>query len=344
MQHGPLQTTRLRLLPVTEADPGAIAAAIGDLDVSRWLTRVPYPYALEDAVTFQDRAAEGGWPIWAIHDAEGLAGVMGIESELGYWFARRAWGRGYATEAGEAVLDRYFRNPEAEPVGSSYFVENARSRNVLQKLGFSPINAPTPATPLSTGVEVMVQGMVLTPEQWHTTRPWVVETPRLRLKPLTPGDAPRLAEIGGLPKIARNLFVVTSPWPVAEARAWIEAGRWRGRPGFRFGICTKEGDLIGAAAIGNDTLHTAYFLDPAHWGKGLVTEAMAGLIEATFARFPNLTELRAEHFDDNPASGTLLRKLGFKEAGRGTAHSAARLEPAPIILYRLDRPSLRAHE
>ena len=343
MQHGPLQTTRLRLIPVTGADPQTIADAVGDLEVARWLTRVPHPYALEDAAAFQARVAEGGWPIWAIQDADGLAGVIGIESELGYWLARRAWGRGYATETGEAVLDWYFRSPEAEPVGSSYFVANDRSRNVLQKLGFSPISGPTPVIPLSTGETVMVQGMVLTPEQWHTTRPWAVETARLILRPLTPRDAPRLAEIGGIPEIARNLFVVTSPWPVAAARRWIETGRWRGRLGFRFGIWTKEDGLIGAAAIGNDTLHTAYFLDPAYWGRGLTTEAMAGLIEATFSRFPKLTALHAEHFDDNPASRALLCKLGFTETGRGHAHSAGRLEPAAIILYRLDRPSLRAH-
>jgi RimJ/RimL family protein N-acetyltransferase len=59
-------------------------------------------------------------------------GRHGDEVEMGWTFARRAWGRGYATEAGRAALS-------AAPGGPVIAVirrENAGSIRVAQKLGF----------------------------------------------------------------------------------------------------------------------------------------------------------------------------------------------------------------
>ena len=61
---------------------------------------------------------------------------------------------------------------------------------------------------------------------------------------------------------------------------------------------------------------------------------MWGFLQAFSLRF-HLDEIKAVHFDDNPASGSVLRKLGFKQCGTGVAKSQARLEPAAVNLYRL---------
>jgi hypothetical protein len=37
----------------------------------------------------------------------------------------------------------------------------------------------------------------------------------------------------------------------------------------------------------------------------------------------------------------VLTKLGFERTGLGRGFSPARLEPAPLVLYRLSRDSLR---
>jgi RimJ/RimL family protein N-acetyltransferase len=62
---------------------------------------------------------------------------------LGYSFLHKAWGKGYATEAGRAVLDAYREGTrEAREGGEVYYVEalwsqdNPASGNVLRKLGF----------------------------------------------------------------------------------------------------------------------------------------------------------------------------------------------------------------
>ncbi|WP_422121132.1 GNAT family N-acetyltransferase [Paragemmobacter straminiformis] len=83
------------------------------------------------------------------------------------------------------------------------------------------------------------------------------------------------------------------------------------------------------------------FLDPAHWGRGYATEALSAFLALVMPRF-GLTSIEAGHFGDNPASGAVLRKVGFVETGREAGSSAARLEAAPIVNYRLDLTLLKA--
>jgi RimJ/RimL family protein N-acetyltransferase len=130
-----LQTARLLLRPLTARDAPALVTLLNDWEVVSWLSVVPYPYTIADADAFVGTALADGERIWVI-DAGGLVGVIGIGLEFGYWLARSAWGQGYATEAGQAVLALHFANPDAADVHSGYFPANARSARVLQKLGF----------------------------------------------------------------------------------------------------------------------------------------------------------------------------------------------------------------
>ena len=97
--------------------------------------------------------------------------------------------------------------------------------------------------------------------------------------------------------------------------------------------------LDKALGLGNQSC--AYFIDPAYWGQGYATEAMWCFLKTFSPRF-DLSEIGADHFEDNPARGAVLRKLGFKKSGSGMAKSQARLEPAPVTLYRLKLEELKA--
>jgi RimJ/RimL family protein N-acetyltransferase len=136
MQGGVIQTERLTLRPLIPADAGAVARALSDWEVTRWLTRVPYPYGPADAAAFIAANLENVGVVWAIADAAGLAGIVGMKREFGYWLARRAWGQGYATECGRAVLTHHFADLAAQAVVSGHIIGNHRSAHVLQKLGF----------------------------------------------------------------------------------------------------------------------------------------------------------------------------------------------------------------
>ena len=67
---------------------------------------------------------------------------------------------------------------------------------------------------------------------------------------------------------------------------------------------------------------------------------MSAFLPSIFDRFP-LSRLEADHFEDNPVSGAILRKFGFEETGRQLGTSKARLEPAPVITYAVTRETLK---
>lgn len=56
-------------------------------------------------------------------------------NEIGYVFHRDAWGRGYATEAGVAVIDWAFANLGWDEIIHCISPDNAASKKVAQRLG-----------------------------------------------------------------------------------------------------------------------------------------------------------------------------------------------------------------
>ena len=79
----------------------------------------------------------------------------------------------------------------------------------------------------------------------------------------------------------------------------------------------------------------AYFVAPDAQGRGIASEAMRAFLAACFDAF-DLPAIHADRFEDNPASGAVLERLGFRRTGLGVGESAARPGPARLVLYRLD--------
>jgi RimJ/RimL family protein N-acetyltransferase len=167
----------------------------------------------------------------------------------------------------------------------------------------------------------------------------------LCLRPLRLDDVPSVQQIVGHPLVAPVLASIGTPWPKSAVQAWITARQYRGKPGFCAAIVLPERAVIGVAGLGPNSADgpcsCAYFMDPQHWGLGYASEAMGAFL-AYFMRKFDLSEVAADHFDDNPVSGAVLRKLGFQELGKGSGKSQARLEPAPVTLYRLRLDDLKA--
>ncbi|MCH2164236.1 MAG: GNAT family N-acetyltransferase [Marinovum sp.] len=181
-------------------------------------------------------------------------------------------------------------------------------------------------------MSVLGQAAEITPTTFR------VRTPRLTLREMHPEDSAACARIGGQEAVAPMLLSVTSPWPMDAVQDWIAKSRWTGRPALRLAIL-RDDALIGVVGAGPGPKEASmmYFIDPTHWGHGYASEAAEAFIDALFDHFQDLGVLVADHFIDNPASGRVLRKLGFEETGRSFGESAARLEPEPVIDYRLTR-------
>ncbi len=172
----------------------------------------------------------------------------------------------------------------------------------------------------------------------------LIATERLILRPLDPvGDLEAMHRIGSDRRVSRMMQSIAPDWTLEQAAAFIDRSRWRGEIGFRHAIALRSapGMMIGTIGIGGDPVSTAYFLDVDHWGKGYATEALAGFLASVMPRFAAL-HIEAGHFADNPASGAVLRKVGFIETVQETGTSAARTEASHVVNYRLDLTKLKA--
>ncbi len=144
-----LMTKRLALRELRLDDASAVATLAGDRRVARYLIAVPSPYPVSLATRWI-MARIAWWPhgrgvTLAIAERDAPDTLLGSVSlrrfardrraELGYWLGADSWGRGFATEAGDAMLDFGFRELEVLRIYAQVLEGNAASCHVLDKLG-----------------------------------------------------------------------------------------------------------------------------------------------------------------------------------------------------------------
>ena len=143
-----LTTARLHLRPFTPADHEAIHAVYSDPEVMRHVGHGAHATLAETCNALRiygDVLARRGYSFLAVTEREtgvllgdgGLhpLGGQGPDVELGYTLARSAWGRGYATELGRALVAHAFAVLRAPRVVAQVEPANLPSRRVLEKLG-----------------------------------------------------------------------------------------------------------------------------------------------------------------------------------------------------------------
>ncbi|MFL6737729.1 MAG: GNAT family N-acetyltransferase [Sphingomicrobium sp.] len=158
------RTERLLLRPGWAEDAPALARAIADETVVRNLATAPWPFALEDAEAFLAAPRDPAMPSFLITERTAgdpvIIGACGLGRrpsgavELGYWIGRAHWGRGFATEAGRALIEiaRTLKLPRLE---ASHFIDNPASGRVLEKLGFLPTGLSAARYSCARGGEAM---------------------------------------------------------------------------------------------------------------------------------------------------------------------------------------------
>ena len=164
------RTERLLLRPGFPEDAPALAAAIADEQIVRHLATAPWPYRMRDATAFLASPRDPVLPSLLIFErtaaAPQLVGSCGLGRrpsgaiELGYWIARSHWGRGFATEAGTALIDMA-RALGLAALEGSHFLDNPASGRVLEKLGFEPRGIVAPRFSCARGGEYPARLMQL---------------------------------------------------------------------------------------------------------------------------------------------------------------------------------------
>ena len=144
-----LASSRLELVPLGEGDGEALFAVHGDAETMRYWSTPPWQDASPARELLQrDRDAfERGEALrWGIRRRadERLLGTaslfrfsaQNLRAEVGYILGRPHWGRGYMSEAMNAVLDLAFGSLDLRRIEADTDPRNAASIRMLERLGF----------------------------------------------------------------------------------------------------------------------------------------------------------------------------------------------------------------
>jgi RimJ/RimL family protein N-acetyltransferase len=146
---GVISTERLLLRPWRPDDVGPYAAIVADPEVMRHMGSGPMDRAAASAQVARfaaGTALSGVYHTAAEDRATGeLIGRIGLfhqpewpgphKVEVGWLLARRAWGRGLATEGARAAVNYGFQELGLPVIVSFTVPENVRSRAVMERLG-----------------------------------------------------------------------------------------------------------------------------------------------------------------------------------------------------------------
>ncbi|MFB1082596.1 GNAT family N-acetyltransferase [Jeotgalibacillus sp. JSM ZJ347] len=143
-----IETNRLILRMYSENDAPDVAGMCNNVSIYQHTLNIPYPYTKEDALTWigfhdENRKNERMYDLAVTDKVTGeLYGSVGISihkafnnGELGYWIGEEHWGKGYATEAAEAMIRFAFGEKGLHKVYARCFDTNPASGKVIEKLG-----------------------------------------------------------------------------------------------------------------------------------------------------------------------------------------------------------------
>ena len=152
--------------------------------------------------------------------------------------------------------------------------------------------------------------------------PLVIDSQRLRLRPLESADALAIVAHLADPAVSRNLRMVPHPYGLADAEAFLAhaVAAWAsGSERARAVTSRADGRLLGVCSlsfggrVAPDADEIGYWLGRAHWGQGLGSELVRALADAHLAAGGR--PLVAPVVPANAASRRVLEKAGFRAAG-----------------------------
>ena len=88
--------------------------------------------------------------------------------------------------------------------------------------------------------------------------------------------------------------------------------------------------------IEKDHAEVGYWIAKPYWNKGICTEALRAIVDYCF-NIKGFTVLWGDYFPENPASGRVMEKCGFKDTGKDVLCPALEIGgDRPVRVMRLD--------
>ncbi|KAA9377552.1 GNAT N-acetyltransferase [Microbispora cellulosiformans] len=325
----------------TEGDADQIARACSDPEIARFIPFIPSPYTWDDALTWITKTLPAMWEnggagfIVADPGTDEVLGTAGLQppdrfgaSEVGYWLAPWARGRGVATAAVRTLAERAFALGVSR-IALLANVENVASQQVALRSGFAyegvlrGAGAPWGAGP----ADIAAFGRLST-DPGDPITPFLPFFPGgasggsltdgvVRLTPLTTADTADYFALASVPDVMDSHVPPRRP-AYAGSELVCRYTRHRWLTGQRLDAAIRDartgefaGDIqltgvvpdLGQAMLG-------YSLLPAFRGRGLVTRAVNLLVGWAFERTP-LRRIVAGTTPGNTASHRVLERAGF---------------------------------
>lgn len=171
----------------------------------------------------------------------------------------------------------------------------------------------------------------------------ILETKRLILRPWRETDADALFKYASDPDVGPR-----AGWPPhksVEESLGIIRNVFSGEG--MFAVELKEtSEAIGCVGylpascsnldIDEDQCEVGYWIAKPYWGKGICTEAMRAVVDHCF-NVKGFTVLWGDYFPENPASGRVMEKCGFRDTCRQTLCPNLEVgSDKPVRIMRLD--------
>lgn len=171
----------------------------------------------------------------------------------------------------------------------------------------------------------------------------VLETERLMLRAPQPGDLAQFLDINGDDEVTRYL-----PYPtwksMDDAWAWYHRMHGliaQGTIAYDVVIEKASGQVVGGVLLRDldgdpGKLEVGYVLGRAHWGKGLMREAVRAMIDYAFEK-PAMRRIEAHIDGRNFGSQRLVESLGFQREAVLRDHWLDKGEVSDSLIYGLLR-------
>lgn len=179
-----LETSHLWLRWPKLGDAPAFVRQAGERAVAEMTANIPHPYPRDAADSFIFSARKGNalgetmsLAITAKDRPQELIGMIGARPGengapvFGYWLGLEHWGRGYATEAAQAMIDAVFTMTSAMGIEANARVINPASRGVLEKCGFRHLGSRLMAMQARGGLYPCDE-FLLERKTWASLRNW----------------------------------------------------------------------------------------------------------------------------------------------------------------------------
>ena len=175
-----------------------------------------------------------------------------------------------------------------------------------------------------------------------------LRTQRLTLRPIVADDATAMHRLVNDWEVVRMLSRLPFPYPRDLMDEWIASTARQIEAGTAYALAITGDELgrellVGCISVRLDAApgvgQIGYWIGRRFWGHGVATEAVARVASWALAHLP-IERLRASVAVDNPASGAVLRRAGFRETGTGTEEFHARGGVHPVRVFEAGRDDI----